>query len=507
MERLIIIGLIVVLLYLLCCLKSKSAKYSALDRKLSNQKEIVDAQKQVVQNLTLENKQLRSSLSQLSAVEKNRFHEFLKTTPAFQSLSRLDNSDLVSRVQSALDAKYTCTMTLDLSADIYSDSGETYRTTLYRCTCPDYQNRKHPCKHMFYLALHSGFLRSTDIPNVDYAVTELSKLYDTREKLQSLRKGIIKIKHESSQKYPWLANLYADFFYTYDQKLAASLFAKKRPAIRAAENVHQLSCELRDVRSQCKQYEYQLHYLESLFPWLHDFYDAPPTKVYDSIVNSDSEENRSSYSVYQDWLSPEEFSKLSDCEKFQLALDRYFKKPKSNWEVGRDYERYIGYLCEMEGYYVHYTGATQKLEDMGRDLLLERGNQMIVVQCKRWADRKTIHENHIFQLYGSAIELSMKYPNKSVIPVFVTTTICSEVARICAKKLDVRLYENIPMKPYPCIKCNVGNDGEKIYHLPFDQQYDRVMLRTKDGDIYASTTKEAEQMGFRHAYRWRGTTQ
>ena len=500
MERLIIAGLVVLIIYLLYRLNRSSSRCIDFERK-------TDSQKQQIESLQSDNEKLNSTLSQLSAVDTSGFHAFLKSTPAFKSLCQLDNFDLVSRVQSALAAPYSgVTVHLDLYADICSESGKTYHTTLYDCTCPDYQFRKKPCKHMLYLAIQSGFLKATDIPDWKESVPRLAEFYETEKKLEELRKGIIKIKRDSSQRYPWLAKLYADYFLTYDKKIAEYLLNKKHPAYSASINVKNISAELRDVRSQCKQYEYQLHYLESLFPWLPDFYDAPPISTYNELVNSNTPDNKSSYDTYRDWLSPEEFSRLSDSEKFQLALDRYFKKPKSNWEVGRDYERYIGYLCEMDGYYVHYTGATQKLEDMGRDLLLERGRQLIVVHCKRWAEKKTIHENHIFQLFGSAIELSMKYPDKTVIPVFVTTTTCSEVARMCAKKLDVRLYENIHMKPYPCIKCNIGNNGEKIYHLPFDQQYDRVMLRAKDGDRYASTTKEAEQMGFRHAYRWHGTT-
>ena len=56
---------------------------------------------------------------------------------------------------------------------------------------------------------------------------------------------------------------------------------------------------------------------------------------------------------------------------------------------------------------------------------------------------------------------------------------------------------------YPVIKCNVAHDGEKIYHLPFDQQYDRVEISGKKGACYVETVKEAEEQGFRRAYRWR----
>ncbi|MFA6944293.1 MAG: hypothetical protein WC220_00200, partial [Pedobacter sp.] len=57
---------------------------------------------------------------------------------------------------------------------------------------------------------------------------------------------------------------------------------------------------------------------------------------------------------------------------------------------------------------------------------------------------------------------------------------------------------------YPVIKCNIASDGEKIYHLPFDQQYDKTLIKN-NGEFYAATVREAENKGFRRAFRWRGT--
>lgn len=35
---------------------------------------------------------------------------------------------------------------------------ETYKTTLTRCSCPDFKKRGVPCKHMYYLAMECGIL-------------------------------------------------------------------------------------------------------------------------------------------------------------------------------------------------------------------------------------------------------------------------------------------------------------------------------------------------------------
>ena len=48
---------------------------------------------------------------------------------------------------------------------------------------------------------------------------------------------------------------------------------------------------------------------------------------------------------------------------------------------------------------------------------------------------------------------------------------------------------------------NIGKNDEKIYHLPFDQQYDNVTIKTNSDEMYVSTIKEAERQGFRHAMK------
>ena len=55
------------------------------------------------------------------------------------------------------------------------------------------------------------------------------------------------------------------------------------------------------------------------------------------------------------------------------------------------------------------------------------------------------------------------------------------------------------MGEFPRIKCNVNN-GEKIYHLPFDQQYWRTQIKNNQ-EFYAWTVEEAERKGFRRAMR------
>lgn len=55
------------------------------------------------------------------------------------------------------------------------------------------------------------------------------------------------------------------------------------------------------------------------------------------------------------------------------------------------------------------------------------------------------------------------------------------------------------------IKCNISRvNGEKIYHLPVDQQYDTVKVEKKHGEFYSKSVIECEKQGFRRAFRWKG---
>ena len=316
--------------------------------------------------------------------------------------------------------------------------------------------------------------------------------------LKIIKEDLQEITNDSSQSYPWLSKLFADYYFIQDQAFISQIRTNPNIKSTAAEVRKQLMHDNRDLRIQNKMYEYQLHFYETIFPWLEEFKELSPQDAYASQILVD---DKSEYETLRSWLSPEEYNSLSSSQKFQLALDRYQRRSKTKWEIGIEYERYIGYLCEQQGYHVTYTGATLGLEDMGRDLVLSNGNKRIVIQCKRWAQEKTIHEKHIFQLFGSCILLEQQHPGMSVSGVFVTTANLSETARACASRLNILIYENIPMQDYPVIKCNVSRSGEKIYHLPFDQQYDRILIEPDKGEFYAGSVASAEVAGFRRALR------
>jgi len=327
---------------------------------------------------------------------------------------------------------------------------------------------------------------------------ENKRLIQEREKLESEKKLFDLVVSETKQTRPILAKLFADAKYEMDMYVSQMLRLKSRPAQKAADEVKQIAKEKRELIQTAKQLQYQLLSYERVFPWLEEFKEIPAPEAAAFSSACESEE----YDVIRNWLSPEEYEKLSTADKFQLAFDRWKKRKKTAWEVGIEYERYVGYRLEKMGFKVKYLGATLGLEDMGRDLLAAKKGATLVIQCKRWAKEKTVHEKHICQLCGSVTILQCQHPEREYKGLFVTSASVSDLAKKCADHLKIGIIENCKIRDYPMIKCNISKEGEKIYHLPFDQQYDRVEIAGKTGSFYAWTTREAEAAGFRRAYRW-----
>ncbi len=336
--------------------------------------------------------------------------------------------------------------------------------------------------------------------NCVFLETDLSS---RQKKLDEQEDFIHKLLNSNPATAPFFAKQFADYLHLQDLKEVNYLQTKPHPAFTAAEKVKEIAAQKRTLQQQCKLQEYQLTLYETIFPWLSDFKEISSEDLQQFAESEIAPE--SEYSSLKKWLSPQEYRSLSSADRLQLALERYSKRQKSNWQIGIEYERYVGYCYEKKGYRVRYNGATEGLEDMGRDLIISKDNKMYVIQCKRWSVEKTIHEKHIFQLYGTTILQKMEHPDCTVGSLFITTTSLSDLAKSCADYLDITVVENFPLKEYPLIKCNVSKDGDQIYHLPFDQQYDRVIINPSDGDFYASTIAEAESKGFRHAWRWSGS--
>lgn len=335
------------------------------------------------------------------------------------------------------------------------------------------------------------------------------------DELEEKEEAFKMIYAEKTVGFPWLAGKLADFYTANEYAIAEAMEFKRNPAVKSADEVRRLASEKKKLLKQLHEYQSQIEYYESLFPWLADYRDIPDEMI---MANERGEVTEKEEDPAFKFFTKSESEHLSKSEIFQRALNRYIARRKSNWEIGRDYERYIGHLYEIKGFDVQFFGATEGLRDMGRDLIAKKkGEPTQIIQCKYWAKDKIIHEKHIFQLFGTAVmhavsQVGMKpggalktMESAKVSPVFICSCCLSDIARTMAQGLGVVVKEEKSFDvDYPRIKCNIGKDSEKIYHLPFDQMYDRIKIEPDKNEFYAKTVAEAEEKGFRRAWRWRG---
>lgn len=305
---------------------------------------------------------------------------------------------------------------------------------------------------------------------------------------------------------PYFAGIIADFETHGFEKLALSLeWGSDQNRLKKVKSIREIRADARAMVEKNKEAQYQLEYLLNLFPALRDvieteYNDLPIIQV-DALSNHDAT---------RDYLSKEEYAALSTRERNQLALDRYIASHhKSKWQIGRDYELFVGYKYEQKGYSVNYFGSFMGMEDLGRDLIAKKDGKTLIIQCKYWSTKKEIHENHVNQLYGTlaCFCIENNLPKDSAKGILVTNITLSDMARKMADYLGIEYVENFEMGDFPRIKCNISYDElgikTKIYHLPFDQQYDSTKI-DQNGEFMALTVEEAEKAGFRRALRWFG---
>ena len=434
----------------------------------------------------------------------------------------IENGRLINSLEDNLSIKK-----LDITAVIPSATqpGEVYTTTITNCGCKDRKNNHFPCKHSLFLAYSLGvlqmyptYIEDKYIHTLDEYNVKLKEKLTLEEKIKKAQKRhqnlirsnnlLDKSQNEINQiierlitdkcsGYPYLAGIIADLKTMHYQETAEYLENKQHPAKSEAKRIKELRAETRVILSERNELKYKLDYLKKLYPNIEDVFDDGYNQDFNFTLETDDNTDR-----VRNFLSHEEYNALSVTDRNQLALDRYVENHKSKWQIGRDYEMYVGHTLEQQGCTVEYTGILENLEDMGRDLIVRKGDIVQIVQCKNWSQEKTIHEKHIFQLYGSVILYRIEHPELCVEGVFLTTTTVSDKAKTIALHLGIVVEEEVPLGDFPRIKCNINRQtGEKIYHLPFDQQYDKTVIEKEHGEFMAFTVKEAENAGFRRAFK------
>lgn len=342
---------------------------------------------------------------------------------------------------------------------------------------------------------------------------------DCQKEINSIRNENVRIKNDYQKilstlkefesnmtAIPFMAGMMADIETYGLEKLALGLsWGHSQKRLDKVKSIRDIRKDAKAMVEKNKDAQYQLAYLLELFPNLADIIECDFRQLPTVTVTELSD-----YDSTRDYLSKEEYAKLSVTERNQLALDRYFQSHnKTKWQIGRDYEQYVCHKYRQKGYEVDDFGSYMGLEDLGRDIIAKKDGTVLIIQCKYWSAVKQIHEKHITQLYGTMVSYSIEnhIKTENVKGVLVTNIRLSDMAKKMASHLGIVYVENLEMGSYPCIKCNIGRDqsGEtKIYHLPFDQQYDVTKIK-KPGEFYAMSVVEAEAAGFRRSFKWFGS--
>lgn len=334
----------------------------------------------------------------------------------------------------------------------------------------------------------------------DTVLTDYTKL---KSDLEHRQKTLECFLSSNLTAFPFLAGMIADYL-TFDLEILAKKldWGSNIQREKKVKSIREIRADAKAKIEESKIATYQLEYLRTLFPAIDDILETD----YKDLTFTKT--TISEYDPIRNYISKEEWHSLSESEKNQLALDRYIEsRKKTKWQIGRDYELYVGYKYSLKGYKVDFYGSYMGLEDLGRDLIAKKDGKTLIIQCKYWSQKKYIHEKHIAQLYGTAICYSLQNNTafETVTPVLITNISLSDMAKKFAEYLSVTAVENYESGEFPRIKCNIGRDEygftTKIYHLPMDQQYDSVKI-DKKGEFFAFTVKEAEEKGFRRAFKW-----
>lgn len=273
--------------------------------------------------------------------------------------------------------------------------------------------------------------------------------------------------------------------------------------------------QLIDAQMQCTKLRTELEYVEKEkqdiafeYAELKQKYDTLQYKYKEQISKSQSE-LKPPISIQTSKCMPqpdpipstiEYFRKLPHVIEAQTTLDKYNSRKKTDYDIGLEYERFIGYRYENQGCTVEYNGSHNMYRDMGCDLCVHSGDEMIIVQCKRWKQGKQIRENCILQLHGTVALFQEQHKNKHVVGLLITTASVSSEAKKCAAQLGIKIREHYKYEPYPLIKC-VNLRNQKNYYLPSDLYYDDIKLRQSCRVVYVSSVAEAEFLGYRHYWQ------
>ena len=127
-------------------------------------------------------------------------------------------------------------------------------------------------------------------------------------------------------------------------------------------------------------------------------------------------------------------------ENFELEIENYVKKNEEKYKPkkkknfnykeleakGKNYEIFVGKYFENLGYKVFYNGIMKGRKDEGIDLIAEKENEILLIQCKNWKENSKykIKDKNLKEFIGNCFLYIEKRPeilNKKIKRIYVTS--------------------------------------------------------------------------------------
>jgi hypothetical protein len=148
--------------------------------------------------------------------------------------------------------------------------------------------------------------------------------------------------------FEFIARAWADYELALAESQAGALVRKRRPAKKAADTVREKGRQLAEARRRAKLAEWIVALYEFHFPWLPELRNLEEEQSFVEGSDDGDDPLRREDPAAR-WLSAEEWKALPTVERNQRALDRYLASRKTPWQIGRDYERYVGAIVGARG--------------------------------------------------------------------------------------------------------------------------------------------------------------
>lgn len=332
-----------------------------------------------------------------------------------------------------------------------------------------------------------------------------------KENLMQQVAHIQTIASDKSVGFPWLAKAYADFFYLQDSKLAEHLEKAPGVELEFMARFREIIEKRRTAEEKFKLVQYLFEYYECLFPWLPEFKREHIEDVYlqtNWISLADGAIDPLFF-----WVSDEESRTHDSAGKMQLALNRFWEKNQSKWELSRKMEKYVFYLLFKDGWKLKTLSFLKGYPEFAKNIIAQKDGKTLFIQC-RFFQKDLIVERHLYQLLNSAMDHFFElFPDAKTNPklgnftaliehygyqsVFYSDGILLESAKKVSRMFGLEVHENFKFEPFPAIKCSVSEKDGKKFFLPFDQFYDMVPRQDETLECYVKTVAEAISKGFK----------